>query len=86
MENKQLKKQIILALIPLIALSFAVLFGSSSGTFRTTKYKLFNNAAFGQPEYASGDQKPEMPSPEPVYVSIFKFIVNCNPFKKEAQY
>lgn len=28
----------------------------------------------------------ETPLHEPVYVSVFKFIINCNPFQKESQY
>ncbi|MGZ4041154.1 MAG: hypothetical protein ACXVNR_11355 [Bacteroidia bacterium] len=28
----------------------------------------------------------ETPLHEPVYISIFKFIINCNPFQKESQY
>jgi len=37
--------------------------------------------------YEMDEQKQEVPAPserEPVVISVFKFIVNCNPFKKEA--
>ncbi len=84
MENKKLKKKIILALTPLFVLSLVVIISTIPKSFSNTKYE-GNYAPSFQSEYAAEEQKPEVPSHEPVYISIFKFIVNCNPFQKETQ-
>ena len=84
MENKHLRKQILLALVPVIALSLIVLFNTVPKSF-------FDSGEEGslvptiQSEYAAEEQKQDAPSQEPIYISIFKFIVNCNPFQKETQ-
>ena len=82
MKNKELKKKIFLALLPLFALSLVV--------GLATVPKAFSNESSEegylpslQSDYTAEDQKSD--SPEPVYISIFKFIVNCNPFQKETQ-
>ena len=85
MENKQLKKRIVLALLPLVALSVGVFITTAPKTFSNSNYSVNYDGPSYQSEYSSEEEKPEVPSHEPVYISIFKFIVNCNPFKKETQ-
>ena len=84
MESKDLKKQILLALMPIVALSMLVLFTTLPKSISASANE--DDSSFSiQSEYATQEQKQEAPSPEPVYISIFKFIVNCNPFQKETQ-
>ncbi len=84
MENKSLKKKIALALVPLVGLCLVVFISTSKNASANSNNNL-NYLPSYQSEYAAEDQKPEVPSHEPIYISIFKFIVNCNPFKKETQ-
>jgi hypothetical protein len=84
MENRNLKRQIIIALLPISVLSTVVFFSMGAGALAGSKYNLGYNGPSYQSEYSAEEQKPEVPSHEPVYISVFKFIVNCNPFKKET--
>ena len=84
MENKILKRKIALALTPVFVLSLIVLFSNVPKSFDSVNYA-GDLIPSMQSEYAAEEQKQETPSHEPVYISIFKFIVNCNPFQKETQ-
>ena len=79
MENKRLKKQILLALLPAIALSMLLLVAAAEFVSGSD----YEGSSF--PSIQSEFSAEEQPSHEPVYISIFKFIINCNPFQKESQ-
>ena len=84
MKNKQSKRGIIIALVPLFVLCMIVFVYTVPRTFTNSGYGVNYGVPSYQNEYSSQEHKPEKPSHDPVYLSIFKFIVNCNPFKKEA--
>jgi len=84
MENKNSIKKILLALTPLLMLSTMVLCYTVPQSFSKAKYDEDYSSSL-QSEYTAEEQKPEAPSHESVYISIFKFIINCNPFQKETQ-
>jgi hypothetical protein len=83
MENRNFKKKIILALTPLLGLSMLVLF-STLPVFLNGSNSDESNMSSLQGEYST-EQKSDTPSHEPVYISVLKFIMNCNPFQKETQ-
>lgn len=70
--------------MPVMALSVIVLFTTApkSLSASTSEGNPFRTM---QSEYTSEEQKQDVPSNEPIYISVFKFIVNCNPFQKETQ-
>lgn len=73
-------------LVPLLGLSvFASLLAPHSVRPSSAGAEYNEPSAASSPNYNVDDQKHEAPANhEPVFMSIFKFIVNCNPFKKEA--
>jgi hypothetical protein len=79
MEKENYKKQLYLALTPLFILCIVVFINAGS----VSVSKEVNNV--NSPAVESLYSTEEQPSHEPVYVSIFKFIINCNPFQKESQ-
>jgi hypothetical protein len=83
MESRNLKKQIVLALVPLGMLCVCVFSFDNKDFSAHLKYE---EAGVVANSYSSQEQKQESPSHEPMFISVFKFIVNCNPFKREAQY
>jgi hypothetical protein len=81
MENKDLRNKFVLALSPILVLCLIVFMNTASvsSSFETDD----ENAAPVSNVYDAEEQKADVH--EPVYVSIFKLIMNCNPFQKEAQ-
>ncbi|MGZ3863050.1 MAG: hypothetical protein ACXVPN_04540 [Bacteroidia bacterium] len=79
MKVNNFKKQIVLALAPLLILCAFV--------FANWQFDYFSNAINGEGNSTNSIYNTEeTPLHEPVYVSVFKFIVNCNPFQKESQF
>lgn len=83
MDNKNFKRQIVLALAPLFVLCFAVFVNTVPGSLSKSMRDKSSSAI--ESMYSSNEQKDEAPSREPIYVSVIKFIINCNPFQKETQ-
>lgn len=83
--DRKINKQTLYFLVPLASvtlMAFIVLSGSEAGAGSNgdTKMNLRMNGA-----YKVNHQKHEAPANhEPALISVFKFIVNCNPFKKET--
>ena len=82
MESKSLRSKFVLALLPLFVLCFVVFMNTALVSFSTDKED--DNAASVSSLYTTEEQKEDMQH-DPVYISIFKFIMNCNPFQKETQ-
>ncbi len=85
MKKKKANKRTLFILVPLLGLSlFASVFAPGSKTGMNGKVA-FEGPYTTQTNYDVDNQKHEAPqNHEPVFMSIFKFIVNCNPFKKET--
>ncbi|HXB39180.1 MAG TPA: hypothetical protein VNZ49_01480 [Bacteroidia bacterium] len=85
MKKKNTNKRTLFILIPLLGLSLLA-FILLPRTGRNIDLSNEESAQAVQSAYDVDDQKHEAPvNHEPVFVSVFKFIVNCNPFKREAQ-
>ena len=76
MEKENYRKQFYLALTPLLVLCIIVFMNARSAS--VSKEITNENAPVVESLFSAEEQ----PSHEPVYISIFKFIINCNPFQK----
>ena len=85
MKKKNTNKRTLYVLIPLLGLSMLAFILLPRTTSNGAVINDDFNTPSAQSNYDVDDQKHEAPANhEPVLISVFKFIVNCNPFKKEA--
>ena len=85
MNKKKSNKRTLFILIPLLGLSMLA-FILLPRTSKSIDLNTEESAQVDESKYDVDNQKHEVPvNHEPIFASIFKFIVNCNPFKKEAQ-
>ncbi len=85
MKKSNTNKRTLFILIPLLWISMLafVLLPRSTKSVHVSADDIGSSI---KSNYDVDDQKHEAPTNhEPVFVSIFKFIVNCNPFRKETQ-
>lgn len=87
MKKKRYNKRMLVALVVIFTLSMLAFISVpgkpsafvGSGNEETGTVKLEEN-------YGVDNQKPSEPAAhEHMLLSVFKFIVNCNPFRKETQ-
>ena len=86
-KKKNTNKRTLFILVPLFALSMLAFIFIPRQTPQLNPGTEGNSGSLVGGNYAVDEPKQEAPVPndrEPVVISIFKFIVNCNPFKKEA--
>jgi len=85
MKKKSNNKRTIFILVPLLGLSLLAFVLSPSAAPGSGINAEADTSINMKGNYDVDDQKHEAPANhEPVFISIFKFIVNCNPFRKET--
>ena len=69
----------------LAPLAFVTLLFFAKSGFQNTynNIDVKNNIPLIQAPSAENQDVPDKQEKEPVYISIFKFIINCNPFKQK---
>ncbi len=86
MKKKKANKRMLFVLVPMLGISLAASLMTPRSVAAPGPGIEFNEpSSASSANYDVDDQKHEAPANhEPVFMSIFKFIVNCNPFRKEA--
>lgn len=84
MKKKSNNKRTIFILVPMLGLSLLAFVLTPSAPALGIQAE-DNTSVDMKSNYDVDDQKHEAPANhEPLFISVFKFIVNCNPFRKET--